>query len=83
MKALRVGAELVEIAVDLRRRSLGRALEDHVLEKVADAGDLVGLVARAGADEERVGRRVGVGAELGDDFQAVIERVMAEVHGQE
>ena len=70
------GAELVQLAIDIGRRALGRALEDHVLEKMADAGNLVRLVARARANKERVSRRIGARRDLRDDFQAVIERVM-------
>ena len=70
-----VRAHLVELAVHLVGGSAGRALEDHVLEKMAHAGQRVRLVARAGLDEERHGRRVGVAVALGHHFQAVFERV--------
>ena len=68
-------ADLVEFAVHVVGRTRGRALECHVFEKMADAGDLVGLVAGAGLDDEPQGRRVGLGIALGDDLEAVGQNV--------
>ena len=73
-----VGADLVELAVDVLGRAPRRALEHHVLEKMAHAGDLVGLVAGAGAHEEADAERVGRVVALGDDLEAVIERWLGE-----
>ena len=76
-----VGADAVEIAVDVQGRAPRRPLEDHVLQEVRDAGDLRRLVARPGADEEaqRDGARRRAG--LADDLQAVGEHVADERHG--
>ena len=73
-------ADLVELAVHVVGRAGGRALEHHVFEKMADAGDLVGLVAGAGLDEEPQGRRIGLGVALGDDLQAVGQNVGQKLH---
>ena len=62
---------LVELAIHVVGRTGGRPLEHHVLEEMAHAGHLVGLVAGAGLDEETQRRRVGLGVALGDDFQTV------------
>ena len=66
-----MGAHLVELAVYVVGRPAGRALEDHVFQEVAHAGQGVGLVARAGADEEAHRRGIGRRVALGDDFQAI------------
>ena len=58
-----------------------KGTEDLSAEEVGDAHHLAGLVAGAGADEEAGRRGVGVGIDLGDDGQAVGERVLAEVDG--
>ena len=73
-------ADLVELAVHVVGRAGGRALEGHVLEEMAHAGDLVGLVAGAGLDDEPQGRRVGLGIALGDDLQAVGQDVGKKFH---
>ena len=70
-----MGAHFVELAVDLVGRAAGRALEHHVFEEMAHAGDFRGLVAGAGADEEAQGRRVGLAVALGHDLQAVVQDV--------
>ena len=75
-----MGADLVELAVHVLGRAPRRALEHHVLEKMAHAGDLVGLVAGAGAHEEADAQRMRGVVALGDDFQAVVERFFAKFH---
>ena len=74
-----VGAHLVELAVHVFGRARGRALEHHVLEEMAHAGDFVGFVARAGLHEEAQRRRMGVVIALGDDFQTVVQRVLTKL----
>ena len=75
------GADLVQLAVDVVGRARGRALEGHVLEEMAHAGDVVGFVAGAGLDDEAQGGRVGLGVAFGDDFQTVGQGVGEELHG--
>jgi hypothetical protein len=73
-----VGADFVESTVDVVGRARGRAFEAHVLEKVADAGDVVRFVARAGADEKCHAGGVGVVVGFGNNFQAVRQRVFTK-----
>ena len=73
-------ADLVQLAVHVVGRAGGRALEGHVLQEMAHAGDLVALVAGAGLDNEPQGRRVGLGVALGDDLQAVGQGVGEKFH---
>ena len=54
-----VGADAVEVAVDVEVGAVRRALEDHVFEEVRHAGHLGRLVAGAGADEEAQARPTG------------------------
>ena len=47
-----LGADPVEVGVDVEEGAARGALEDHVFEEVGDAGDVGGLVAAARLDEE-------------------------------
>ena len=67
-----VGAHRVELAVDLQRVPPGCSLEDHVLQEMADAGDLGCFVACASADEKTSRHRSSRFADLRDDSQTVI-----------
>ena len=75
-----VGAHLVELAVHLVGRAAGRALEDHVFEEMAHAGQRVVFIAGAGVDEEPQRRGIGRVVALGDDFQAVGKGVFEKFH---
>ena len=76
-----VRAHLVEFAVHVVSRAGGRALEGHVLEEMAHAGDVVGLVAGPGFDDELQGRGVSAGIALGDNLQSVGKDVGQEFQG--
>ncbi len=69
-----MGAHFVELAIHVVGAARGRALEHHVFQKMAHAGDGVGFIARPGVDEETQRRGIRAGVALGDDLQAVIER---------
>jgi hypothetical protein len=43
-----------------------------VFEEMAHAGDVVGFVPRAGADEKPERRAAGLVVALGDDFEPVV-----------
>jgi hypothetical protein len=81
-----LAGEGVEIAADgvhfagnvLRRAGLG-ALEEHVLDKVRDAVDLRGLIARAGFDPDAHGDRAQMLHAFGEDDEAVGEHGAAQV----
>ena len=75
-----VGAHLVELAVHVVGRAARRALEDHVFQKMAYAGHPGGFVAGAGADEKPHGRGIGSAVALGNDLQAVGQRVFEKFH---
>ena len=75
-----VGADLVEVAVDVEIGPVRRALEDHVFEEVRHARHFRRLVAGAGADEEAQGGRPGRRAGLADELQAVRELVAVKRH---
>ena len=47
-----VGADLIEVAIDIQRRAPWRALEHHVLQEVRHAGNIACLVARPRAHEK-------------------------------
>ena len=56
-------------------------LEDHVLQKMGDAGNIGLLVARAGADKESQRHRPRRGADLANDMQTVRQYLMMKGHG--
>jgi hypothetical protein len=75
-----LGGERVHVATDRLDRFCDldcaarvRALEQEVLEEVARAGELVGLVARSRADPEPDRDRSQAGHRLGDDPRACVE----------
>ena len=65
-----LGPDALEGLGDAQGIHVGGPLEEHVLHQVADPGDLIHLVARAGPDPEpqRDARRLGEG--LGEDPEA-------------
>ena len=78
-----MGADLVEFAVHVVGRAGGRALEGHVFQEMAHAGDFVALVAVAGLDDETQGRRIGVRIALGHDLQPVGQDVCKKLHSSQ
>ena len=76
-----LGSHFVKDAIDVVGRMPLGAFEDHVFEKVADSGHLVGLVARAGADEKPQCHAVHAGAALGDNLQAVRQPCLIKLQG--
>ena len=72
-------ADAFDLFGDLaRRRAPLGALEQHVLEEVRDAGDLVALVARTRADEDADADRARVRQRAADDAQAVGQNGLLE-----
>ena len=72
-RGVELAAELVEELGDLLRRVARRALEEHVLDEVRDAGLRLGLVAGAGSDPEAERDRAHAGHALADDAFAAGE----------
>ena len=70
-----VGADAVEVAIDVKSRAAWRALEDHVFKEMRDAGNVANLIACPGTDEETDGDRTCCRVGLADDLQAVGENV--------
>ena len=82
-RGVQLAAEGVEGLRDLDRGVRRRALEEEVLQEVADAGVRVVLVARAGADPEADRDRAHCGQRLGDDPRAAVERgQQVALHGR-
>jgi hypothetical protein len=75
-----VAADAVDGAGDVGRRSRRRALEQQVLEEVADAGLLCGLVASADADPYADRHRARPVDAIGGDRQPVVELCDAFSH---
>jgi hypothetical protein len=75
---VRGAARGLQPAVELLRPVLLRAVEHHVLEEVADAGDPGPLVARADAEEavERADRQAAIREQ--PDLQPVLKRVLLD-----
>ncbi len=67
--------EPIEIGGDFPPRAIRRSLEDHVLQKVRDAGDFRRFVSCTGANEETGGRTSHVRHLLDDDAEAVFQCV--------
>jgi hypothetical protein len=66
-----LGADAVEVAVDLQGVAPRRPLEGHVLEEMRDARQVARLVAAPRLDEEPGGDRVRPVVQLGDHLQPV------------
>ena len=82
-RGVQLAAEGVEDLRHLEGRVGGGALEEQVLEEVADAGVRVVLVARPGADPEPDGDGAHRGKRLGHDARAAVERGQEVVlHGR-
>ena len=73
-RRVQLAAERVEDLRHLERRVGGRALEEQVLEEVADAGVRIVLVARPRSDPEADRHRPHGGERLRDDPGAAVER---------
>ena len=66
-----LGAHGVEFFIDLVAVALCGAFEHHVFEKMGNAGDGGGLIARPGLDHEAHGGGVGRVVDFGDDIKAI------------
>ena len=66
-----IGPNTREIAIDGKGVATFGPLEDHVLEKMRNAGDIRGFVTRAGSDPQRDGHGQGRRVRFAKDRQAV------------
>ena len=77
-----VAADRVDLGGDLLRRAVLRALEDHVLDEVADAGLRGHLVPAPPLQPHPDGHAAHVGHGLGDEGEAVGEDFLRDGHGE-
>ena len=77
-EGVELAADRIHLLRDVLCRAGGRALEEHVLDKVRDAGVLARLVARAAREPDADRHRSDVRHRLGDETKAVRERLAAD-----
>ena len=77
---IRMRTDLVEFAIHVFRRTVRRALENHVLQKMTDATDLRRLVACSGAYKEATRHCMSSRITLGNNLQAVSQLMLTVLH---